>query len=97
MLLRVIWGPLELVFGALGRLLAALFVLMLPLGGTHVFQNFIGEATGHHILRRIMASRSRASSQSLYITYVYLLLACYLTLFFQILVPHILGASLCRC
>ena len=69
MLLRALWNPLGLVLGALGRLLAALVVLMRPLGGTPVFQNFIWEATGHRILRGIMASRSRASSQSLYGTY----------------------------
>ena len=72
MLLRVLWGPLGLVLAALGRLLAALLVLMRPLGGTSDFHQFFGEATGHFILRLIMACRSRASSQSLYITYFYI-------------------------
>ena len=42
MLLSVIWNPLGLVLGALGRLLAALLVFMRPLGGTSDFQNFGG-------------------------------------------------------
>ena len=41
MLLRVLWGPLGLVLGALGRILAALLVLLRALGGTLHFQNFL--------------------------------------------------------
>ena len=44
-------------------------------GGNPDFQNFLGEATVHRILRWIMACRSRASSQSFYITYVYIIVS----------------------
>ena len=40
-------------------------------GGHPDFHNLLGEATVHRILRWILAFRSRASSQSFYITYVY--------------------------
>ena len=40
-------------------------------GGNPDFRDFLGEATVHRNLRWIMAFRSRASSQSFYITYVY--------------------------
>ena len=40
-LLCVIWGPLGVVFGALGRVLAALLVLLMPLGGSLDFQEFL--------------------------------------------------------
>ena len=42
-------------------------------GGNPDFQNFLGEATAHRNLLWIMAFRSRASSQSVYITYVYII------------------------
>ena len=53
-------------------------MLMRPLGGTSDFQNFLRGGTGHHILPCIIACRSRASSQSLFV-----FLASSLTLFFQ--------------
>ena len=37
----VLWGPLGLVFGALGRVWAALLVLLMPLGGSLDFQEFL--------------------------------------------------------
>ena len=43
-------------------------------GGNPDFQNFLGEATVHRILRWVMAFRSRASAQSFYTTYVYICL-----------------------
>ena len=39
MLLMVFWGSLELVLGALGGFLGALFVLLRALGGIPNFQN----------------------------------------------------------
>ena len=41
MLFWVIWGPPGLVFGALGRVWAALLVLLKPLGGSLDFQEFL--------------------------------------------------------
>ena len=41
MLLSVIWGPLGLVFGALGRVWAAMLVLLMPLGGSLDFEEFL--------------------------------------------------------
>ena len=37
----VLWGPLGLVFGIIGRVLAALLVLLMPLGGSLDFQKFL--------------------------------------------------------
>ena len=44
-------------------------------GGTSEFQNCLGEATGHRMLLCIIACRSRASSQSFYNTYVYIIVS----------------------
>ena len=44
-------------------------------GGNPDFQSFLGEATVHRILRWIMAFRSRASAQSFYTTYVYIIVS----------------------
>ena len=44
-------------------------------GGNPDFQNVLGEATVHRILRWIMAFRSRASAQSFYTTYVYIIVS----------------------
>ena len=44
-------------------------------GGNPDFRNFLGDATVHRNLRWIMAFRSRASSQSFYITYVYIIVS----------------------
>ena len=41
-------------------------------GGNPNFRHFLADATVHRNLRWIMAFRSRASSQSFYITYVYI-------------------------
>ena len=65
--LNVICNSLGLVIGALGRILAALLVLLLPLGGTFDFHNFLEEATAPYNLQCIIACRSRASSESPYI------------------------------
>ena len=39
--LYVVWGPLGFVFGTLGRVWAALLVLLMPLGGSLDFQEFL--------------------------------------------------------
>ena len=55
--------------------------------GNPDFRHFLGEATVHRNLRWVMACRSRASSQSLYILLMSIFLsAYYLTLFFQVIV-----------
>ena len=55
-------------------------------GGNPNFRHFLGEATVHHNLRWIMAFRSRASSQSFYNTYVYIIVS---------LLSHSLLPNLC--
>ena len=44
-------------------------------GGNQDFRNILREATVHRNLRLIMAFRSRASSQSFYITHVYIIVS----------------------
>ena len=96
MLLSVLWNPLGLVSGALGRLLAALLVFMRPLGGTSDFENLFGEATGHSFFDGLWhVARVRLRNRFILLMSI-LLLAYYLILFFQIVVFPSLGPSRCR-